>query len=114
MRNFKGKPFADVLGEIENGQFHDELTEAIYNMIAACMETRKQGKLKISLTFNPTGKGTVNVSADLDRKEPEHDRPSTVFFVGKDFSLQRNDPDQPKLPLREVDLPNNEPHQVRN
>ena len=113
MTKFAGKPFADVLGEIENGQLHGELTEAVYNIIAAVMETRKQGKLKLTLTFSPTGKGTVNVDANFDANEPEHDRPSTTFFVGKDYSLQRNDPDQPKLPLREVGKPNNEPVRVR-
>jgi hypothetical protein len=43
---------------------------------------------------------------------PEHDRPTTTFFVGKDYSLQRNDPAQPRLPLREVEVPNNDPVKV--
>lgn len=109
---FSGKPFSDVLREIENGQLLNELTEATYNMIAAVMDTRKPGKLKVEIKFTPTGKGTVNVDADFDSKEPEHDRPSTTFFVGKDFSLVRSDPNQPRLPLREVDTPDNEPVKV--
>lgn len=101
--NIPGKPFTDVLGEIEGGQLLRDLTEATYNIIAAVMDTRKPGRLTIKMSFAPTGKGTVNVAADYDAAEPEHDRPTTVFFVGKDFSLQRNDPDQPRLPLRDVD-----------
>lgn len=112
MGNIPGKPFTDVLGEIENGQLLHDLTEAVYNIIASVMETRKAGKLKIALSFTPTGKGTVNVDCDYEAKEPEHDRPTTTFFVGKDFSLQRGDPNQPKLPLREVEVPNNEPVRV--
>lgn len=112
MSNFPGKPFSDTLREIEGGQFLNELTEATYNMIAAVMETRKAGKLKVEIKFTPTGKGTVNVDADFEAKEPEHDRPSTTFFVGKDFSLVRSDPNQPRLPLREVDTPDNEPVKV--
>jgi len=112
MSVFKGKPFTDVLGEVENGFLLQELTEATYNIIAAVMETRKPGKLKIVLAFTPTGKGTVNVDCDYDANEPEHDRPTTTFFVGKDYSLQRNDPAQPRLPLREVEVPNNDPVKV--
>lgn len=112
MANIKGKPFSDVLGEIENGELLGEMTEAVYNIIAAVMETRKAGSLKLKLTFTPTGKGTVNVDAVYDCSEPEHDRPTTTFFVGKDLSLQRHDPNQPRLPLREVETPNNEPVRV--
>lgn len=112
MSNIPGKPFTDVLGEIENGQLLRDMTEAVYNVIAAVMETRKPGKIKLVLDFTPTGKGTVNVDADYDVNEPEHDRPTTTFFVGRDFSLMRNDPAQPRLPLREVETPNNEPVRV--
>lgn len=109
MANIKGKPFTDILGEIENGVLLQELTEAYYNIVAAAMETRKPGKLKLVFDFAPTGRGTVNVDAKYDAIEPEHDRPTTTFFVGKDYSLLRNDPAQPRLPLREVDTPNNDP-----
>lgn len=112
MGNIPGKPFSDVLGEVENGQLLNELTESVYNIIAAVMETRKPGSLALAMTFTPTGKGTVNVDAKFKAKEPEHDRPTTTFFVGKDFSLQRSDPNQPRLPLREVEMPDNEPVRV--
>lgn len=101
-----------MLGEVENGTLLQELTEATYNIIAAVMETRKPGKIKITMTFSPTGKGTVNLDADYDATEPEHDRPTTTFFVGKDYSLQRHDPAQPRLPLREVEVPSNDPVKV--
>ena len=112
MGNIPGKPFSDVLGEVENGQLLNELTESVYNIIAAVMETRKPGSLTLKMKFTPTGKGTVNVDATFDANEPEHDRPTTTFFVGKDFSLQRNDPNQPRLPLREVDDYRDQPMRV--
>ncbi len=102
MGNIPGKPFSDVLGEIENGALLMELTQATYDMIAKVMDTRKAGTIKLTLKFAPTGRGTVNVDANFDANEPEHDRPTTTFFVGSDLSLQRNDPNQPRLPLREV------------
>lgn len=109
-----GKPFTDVLGEIEGGQFLAELTEEVYKIVAAVMETRKPGRLKIALTITPTGKGTVNLDAAFDSKEPEHDRATTTFFVGPGNVLQRNDPAQPRLPLREVARPDNEPVKVKS
>jgi hypothetical protein len=112
MVNIPGKPFTDVLGEMENGQLLYDLTEALYNTMAAVMDTRKAGGISLNITITPTGKGTVNVTGTFKSKEPEHTRSATTFFVGKDFSLQRGDPNQHKLPLREVETPSNEPVDV--
>lgn len=109
----KGKPFTDVLGEIENGELLRDLTEAVYNITFAVMETRKPGELKITLKFVPTGK-SVEVLSKYDSKEPEHDRMTTTFFVAQDGALVRNDPNQPRLPLREVDAAQNDPIKVNN
>lgn len=98
----KGKPFTDLLGEVENGQLLRELTEAVYNVVAAVVDTRKPGKLKLALDFAPTGKNTVKIDADFSTTEPEHDRPTTTFFVGNDLTLLRDDPRQERLPLQAV------------
>jgi hypothetical protein len=102
---FNGKPLSDVMREIENGQFMADVTEALYNIVAAVKETHKTGKLKIVLEIKPTGKETVGVSAQYQAVEPEHGRPITTFFIGRDLSLQRQDPNQPQLPLRSVEVP---------
>ena len=44
----------------------------------------------------------VELDAKIDATVPEHDRPSTTFFVTPEGTLMRNDPNQPRLPLREV------------
>lgn len=97
-----GKPFTDTLGELEGGQFLRDLTEASYQIARAVRETRKPGAIKISIKFSPTGKGSVELDAKVDVSEPEHDRPTTTFFLGPDGTLLRSDPNQPRLPLREV------------
>jgi len=109
MGNIPGKPFTDTLGEIANGEALNELTAATYEIIEAVMDTRKPGSISFTINFNPTGKGSIEATAKIANKVPEHDKPTTTFFVGKDFSLQRSDPNQPRLPLREVEVPNNEP-----
>lgn len=96
------KLFTDTLGEIENGALLKQLTEAVYKVTSAVMETRKPGGIKVKLTITPTGRGSVKIDATCDTNVPEHDRPTTTFFVGDDGSLQRNDPNQQRLPLQAV------------
>lgn len=102
MDEIEGKPFTDVLGELENGYWLREITAKVYEIVKASRETRKPGALKIALKFSPTGKGSVEVDAKFDATVPEHDRPSTTFFLTPEGTLVRNDPNQPRLPLREV------------
>ncbi len=97
-----GKPFTDIIGEVEDGQLLRDLTDASYRMAAAVMETRKEGSITITLKYAPTGRESVQIDAKVDEKIPKHTRASTTFFVGSDGELMRNDPNQPKLPLRSV------------
>lgn len=107
-----GKPFTDVIGELENGQLLRELTETVYNITHAVRETRKPGGLTLKLKFTPTGRGSVELDASFVANEPEHDRPTTTFFLSPDGTLLRNDPSQPRLPLREVENDTNAPVRV--
>jgi hypothetical protein len=97
-----GKPFTDLLGEIEGGRLLRDLTKAAYEVTRAAMEVRKAGSIKLSITITPTGRGATEIDAKIDVKIPEHERPSTTFFVTPDGTLLRDDPQQQKLPLREV------------
>lgn len=110
--DIEGKPFTDVLGEIENGHFLRELTAKVYEVVRATQETRKPGAIKIALRINPTGRGSVEVDAKFDANVPEHDRPSTTFFLTPEGTMMRNDPNQPQLPLRAVRDERNSPIKV--
>ena len=113
MSKFDGKPFTDVLGELEDGEFLRELTEKLYMVVCAVRETRKAGAVKVAIKVTPTGKGSVMLDATSAESIPEHDRPSTTFFVDANGTRLRNDPSQPRLPLREVEAPQNDPIHVR-
>lgn len=102
MDKIEGKPFTDLIGEVEGGAFLREVTAKCYEVVRAVMETRKPGTLKINIRIGPTGRGSVELDAKMDAGIPEHDRPATTFFVTPDGTLVRNDPNQPRLPLREV------------
>jgi len=112
MSNIDGKPFTDVLGEIENGELLADMTKALYEVVRAVRETRKPGGIKLAVKITPTGKGGVTIDAKYEPVVPEHDRPSTVFFLSPDGTLLRNDPDQPQLPLRKVADADNDPIRV--
>lgn len=99
--HIEGKPFSDVLGELEGGDVLRELTTKLYEVGRAVRETRKDGTIQLSIKISPTGKSFV-VDAKIAAKVPEHDRPTTAFFMTPEGTLMRNDPDQPRLPLREV------------
>lgn len=105
----RGKPFTDTLGEVENGALLRDLSEEVHNIVHAVLETRKAGGLTIKLKFTPTGRGSIEVAATYDANVPEHDRPSTTFFATPDGTLLRNDPNQPRLPLREVETNEDKP-----
>lgn len=109
MGNIAGKPFTDVLGEIENGVLLDDLTEQIYELVEAVMDVRKEGALTLKLRVSPTAKGSVDVYPALEVKKPKHDRSTTSFFVGADYALLRSDPNQPDLPLRAVEREDHQP-----
>lgn len=102
MDHIEGKPFTDVLGELEGGYFLREMTAKLYEVVRAARETRKAGEIKLAIKVSPTGRGSVELDAKIDAKVPEHDRPTTTFFLTPDGTLMRNDPNQPRLPLREV------------
>lgn len=97
-----GRPFTDIIGEIEDGQLLRDLTDASYRVAEAAMETRKAGSITITIKYTPAGR-SVLIDADVKENVPKHSRPTTTFFVGDDGELMRNDPTQPRLPLRSVD-----------
>lgn len=97
----EGKPFTDVIGELEGGDLLRQLTEKLYEVSRAVRETRKEGGIALAVKISPTGRSFI-VDAKITAKVPEHDRPSTTFFMTDEGTLMRNDPNQPRLPLREV------------
>jgi len=97
------KPFSDVLREIQDGGFVDELTQKLYEMVQAVREVRKPGVMTIKLGFEPTGKGTITLHTKVEVKVPQHENIPTTFFLTPENTLLRDDPLQEKLPLRAVE-----------
>ena len=102
------RPFVDFLREHGRGRTQDELSEALHTLIARVKDTGKKGSLSLTIVVEPMKKDErlLVVGDKIAIKLPEHDRPSAVWFVGKDGNLQRDDPDQLAFEsLREVPPP---------
>lgn len=98
------RPFADFLREQAQGKTHDELGEALYDLAQRVRDTGKAGTLTLIVKVE-TMKGderTLVVSDEIRLKLPEYPRKPSIFYTGPTGNLQRTDPDQLSLPLREV------------
>ncbi len=90
------RPFADVLRELSRGDSHDELSEALHDLIGRVTDTRKTGTIVYTIKVGPM-KGTEDallVSDQIKLKLPEHDRQSSIFYADDHGNLSRSDPNQ--------------------
>lgn len=98
--------FADWLREQRRGQTHDELTDALHELIAAVNETQKAGTLTFQVKIAPFKKNgeVLEVTDVVKTSLPQPDREAAIYFTDRDGNLSRDNPHQ--LPgmekLREV------------
>jgi len=98
------RPYTDVIRDINNGKFADELTDALSDVVASCVATGKPGTLNVTLKIKPA-KGSAKVMTieqSYKAKAPEFDQPQQFFFVANGNTLVVDNPDQKKLEFRDV------------
>ena len=97
------RPFYDFLREHRNGVTHDELADALNDLVAAVNEEGKAGTLAFTVSIKPMGKSDgLEVSADIKVKPPKKTAGVSIFFSTPDNNLVRQDPRQQSMELREV------------
>lgn len=99
------RPFADWLLEQRQGVLHAELTEALNELVQSVNEHAKAGELTLKIKVKPATKSTMGalvVADDVAVKKPVGDRAEALYFVDRHSNLSRENPQQPRLPLREV------------
>ena len=82
-----------VPAPIETGDILKDVTQSLAILIDAVRETRKKGKLTLTIELVPTS-GPIEVHAQFQRLEPKLDRPSTTFFMLADYTPVRDNPSQ--------------------
>jgi hypothetical protein len=99
------RPFADWLREQSGGKSHDELSEALHDLVARVRDTGKAGSLQFTIKV-ATMKGDHDVlvlSDEIKLRLPEHDRKASLFYADQHGNLSRTDPNQLTFEgLREV------------
>ncbi|MBX9594315.1 MAG: hypothetical protein K2X46_08135 [Roseomonas sp.] len=96
------RPFLDLLREHRNGLTHDELTEALNEVVEAVTTERKAGRLVLTIAVKPHADGAVMVADDIKVTKPKPTKGGSIFFVTPENNLIREDPKQARLPLQEV------------
>jgi type I site-specific restriction endonuclease len=96
------RPFLDLLREHRNGVTHDELSQALQEVVAAVSTEGKAGKLQLTIAVKPHGDGAVMVMDEVKVTVPKKTKGGSLFFVTPENNLARQDPKQPNLPLREI------------
>ena len=97
------KPFAAFLQEQRGGGLHGELSAAISEIVAACIEHDKKGQLVLTIDVKPNADGaTVTIADKIKATVPEANRGAAIWFVDGEGNLSRRNPAQPELPFVEV------------
>ena len=91
------KPFATFLLAQAAGRTHDELTQALHDVIAAVQDTGKKGRISLVLEISLLDKKGANsnqirVTDVVKVLRPEHDRASSIFWTDRQGNPTRNDP----------------------
>lgn len=98
------KPITDTLRELNAGKFVEQLSEAMAELVRACIVTGKAGTLNISLKLKPAkGSDTVmTIEQDYKLKAPVFEQPQQFFFVTQGDTLVCENPEQRPLPFRDA------------
>lgn len=103
------RPFADWLREQSGGRTHDDLTEALAEVVTAVGDTGKKGTVTLTITVAPldkNGGSALTVTDAIKKAVPQHDRRKSIFYGDKAGNLLRDDPRQPTFEgLTEVPQP---------
>jgi hypothetical protein len=97
------RPFAAVVQEARKGVLHQELSEALAEVVAAARMHQKPGSVTLTLTIKPQEDGDSVLLADSVKKNvPKAASKPSVFFADDRGNLSRRHPRQQEFALREV------------
>ena len=99
-----------VLNELQNGHCVNDLSTKLEEVIAAVKNRNASGELTLKLKLKPRNGGkSVDLEHTITTKLPKEPTPTTFFYVTEANNLQRNDPDQRVMDLRELPKEDAEP-----
>jgi hypothetical protein len=102
------RSFAVLLTELDAGQYHRDITEYLQRLMRAIGSLNDEGhdkvKGKLTLTLSFTGRrdGKMEITPDVKVAAPKKDRVQTIRWLNKHGNLEKADPRQQELALRDV------------
>jgi hypothetical protein len=95
--------FTDFLRDHRSGVTHDDLSEALAELVQAVVRERKVGKLVFTITVKPFGKDDgLEVAAAIKLDPPKETPGTSIFYPTPEGDLSRRNPNQQELELREI------------
>ena len=95
--------FIRLLTQHIGGAALNEAGQAIRSIVDATQLTGKPGGITLKILIDPTNSGAVQILHDLKITMPKAEKEGSLFFVGEDGNLLRNNPNQLEMPLRAVE-----------
>ena len=107
------RQFTEFLVQHRGGRTHADLTQGMNELLEAVQATGKAGSITLTVKVKPEGGRLIKVSDEVNVKIPKADRDPALFYVTDDNELSRDNPDQPKLPLKMVnDTPSSKAKEI--
>ena len=96
--------FMHTVNTLLHGTTADELSAELHKVIEAARKTGKKGSLTLALAIKPVGRdtGQYEIRDKITSQVPELDKGMTLMFGTPEGNLQREDPRQKKLDLRQA------------
>ena len=95
--------FITLLQNHRLGGALNELGQALRTVADAAQLTGKPGGITLKIAIAPTNSGAVEILDDIKVTMPKAEKTGSLFFVGEDGNLLRNNPNQLEMPLRAVE-----------
>lgn len=94
--------FTEILDDMSDGKVSQQLTTDLAELVEAVEETGLSGKVTLTITVKPDGKGRVVTAGSVKTTKPRPKLEASLFFTGSKGSLHREDPRQQKLPMTKL------------
>ena len=99
LAKLESNPFALVLNNLDAGSVLEELGDEIQKVTALVDRRQEPGVIAVLMTAKPYKPGCIDFIVEIKTKEPKVEKPHTLFFVGANGQLSRQDPRQRELPF---------------
>jgi hypothetical protein len=93
------RPFEQILVELRNGRFSQQLTDEFDELARAVHSTGKSGTINLKLTLKPSGENGLEIEGKTSTTIPKADVGKGFLFFDAEGNLTRSDTRQREMQL---------------